>query len=230
MASMTMMLIDARYHGPEPTPELLRRRGVQRAVSCDIGLEHGHPNAERDGRAALRDLVDAFLQDRPRNADLFYLAHVLGRRLSTTVNCRWTPGKESYTLECPIYALHRKFAHSIAITVTTECSICGAGALGCEHIPGDIYEDVICSSAVTKIASFGHVAFTADPDFTYTWHQSQRVPVASLIKNGIIETPGDNAYCTHCQTCDGCTTDDDLDPVGRFERLIAEHTTNETAR
>jgi hypothetical protein len=224
--SMTMTLIDLHWHGRELPPHILRERGLRAAAVCEGGLAIGRSDAEKLGRTALRALVDAFLGDRVSNADLFTRAHRLGRRLSEAVHCQWTSGDEIYTLDCPIYGLHRPFAHSLAMTVTTECSICGAGALQCAHVPGEEYEGESCFSKVTGIGALGHVALTADPDFIYTWHQRQSVATSAIIADGTIKRAGDVAFCTHCQDCDGLPREGDLDPVGRLERLIASAQSN----
>jgi hypothetical protein len=221
MSTITMTLIDLKWHGRELPAAVLRREGLRAAVEVEAGLEVAHPDAERVGRDALRALVDAFLGDRDANSDLFERAHALGRRLCEAVDCRWEPGEDAYTLRCPIYALHRSFAHSIAMTVTTECSICGAEALSCEHVPGREYDGGSCVSKVTGISPFGHIALTANPDFVYTWHQAQEVPTRRLIDDGIIQKAGDDAFCTHCVDCNGAPNEGDLDPVTRFAQLAA---------
>lgn len=220
--TMPLILIDLEWHGRELPPKILRRQGLRGAFRCRTGFEIGHPDAETDGRRALRSLVDAFLQDRVTNADLFERAHELGRLLNGTMGCFWTPGEENYTLQCPIFALHRGAAHSLAMTLTTACSICGAGSLECEHVPGWEYDGVPCFSRVVEIASFGHIALTPDPDFTYTWHQPQTAATGQLIAEGIIRRVGDRAECTHCSECVGRPTPDELDPVSRFNRLREE--------
>lgn len=217
-------MIEIGPDGAELTPDELRRRGVRRALEADLALARSEPRAPREARRALGELVDAFLHDRRRNAVLYKRAHQLGERLSRSGSCEWQPGTEHYTLRCPIYALHRKVAHSVAMTVTTACSVCGAEALGCDHIPGEIYGDEICGSVVTSIGPPGHIAFTAEPDFVYTWHQEQRVPSARLLQQGVISEIGQPAPCRHCQDCSGWPGPGDLDPVGRFKQLVAENT------
>jgi hypothetical protein len=222
LTTITMTLIDLEWHGRELPSLVLRREGLSAAAEAEAALQVAHPEAERLGRKALRALVDAFLGDRPANSDLFERAHSLGRRLCETVDCQWKPGEEAYTLKCPIYALHRPVAHSIAMTVTTECSICGSEALSCEHVPGEEYGGKRCVSEVTGISPLGHIAWTAEPDFVYTWHQPQEVPTEQLIRDGIIQEAGDDAFCTHCADCDGAPSEGDLDPVTRFEQLVAK--------
>lgn len=217
-----MILIDAARHGREPPAAELRERGLEKLRGAVPRLLHGDTSAEARVRSGLRDVVDAFLGDRQANEDLFYLAHQVGELLSTIAVCCWEPGEETYTLNCPIYALHRPMAHSIATTVTTECSICGAGALQCNHLAGNLYDGELCVNNVTGMSPVGHIAFTAEPDFIYTWHQPHEKQVDELIESGIIGQPGDPATCTHCQECEGRPGSGDLDPVTRFEKMVAK--------
>lgn len=184
--------------------------------------------AERVGRRGLAALVDAFLHERRTHADLYWRAHRLGALLCERIGCEWEPGEDQYTLRCPIFALHRPVAHSIAMTMTTKCSICGAGALQCDHLPGETYDGAVCRVAADKIVGgLDHVALTADPDFVYTWHQPQKASVADMLADGIIERVGDRAVCRHCVQCSGEAAEDDLDPVARWSRVVETNMASE---
>lgn len=221
---MTMVLLDANRHGREFEPSYLREVGVRAATVSQIMLRGRHRAADRQARIALQTLVDAFLGDRRRNADLFTRAIRLGRMLSETAGCKWTCEGERYTLMCPIFALRRGCAHSIAMTTTEECSICGAETFGCEHVPGETYDGETCHSRVTRISEVGHIAFTANPDFVYTWHQPRYEDTRDLIRRGVIESAGDDLYCRYCESCPEYPSPEDLDPIERFERLKASAT------
>jgi hypothetical protein len=221
--ALTLTLIDAERHGREPEPAELREAGLPAKERAEAALLAGEPGAEGFAREALRVIADAFLGDREANRDLFERAHQLGRTIAKAAGCWWTPGEESYSVNCPIFALHRNAAHSVAMTTTRECSICGAEPLDCEHLDGHIYGDEICVFKVTAIAPFGHVAWTADPEFTYTWHRPEQLATEWLLSEGVIAASGETAACTHCLNCPGTPSEDDLDPIGRFERLAREH-------
>jgi hypothetical protein len=107
------------------------------------------------------------------------------------------------------------------MTVTTRCSICGAGELECDHLPGETYDGEECLSVVESIGPLGHVAFTANPDFTYTWYRDQEVSTADIVADGTVGAAGDPATCSHCQECAGLNDPSagDLDPVGRWEEM-----------
>lgn len=220
---ITLTLIDAERHGREPEPAELREAGLPAAERAEAALRAEVPGAEDFARKALRAVTDGFLGDREGNRDLFERAHQLGRTIAETAGCWWTPGEENYSIDCPIFALHRKVAHSVAMTTTRECSICGAEPFDCEHLDGHIYGDEACVFKVTAIAPPGHVAWTADPEFTYTWHRPEQLETEWLLSEGFIAVAGETAACTHCLNCAGTPSDDDLDPIGRFERLVRKN-------
>jgi hypothetical protein len=217
-----MTLVSSDEEGNDLTPAFLRRRGLREAVGAEVLLRHGGACGEELARRALSDLVEAFLHDRQAKSDLFGRAHRVGALLSEVAGCRWTSGDEAYTLRCPVYALHQRWATSIAMTVTTRCSVCGAGDLECDHLPGESYDDKVCSSVVESIGSIGHVALTANPDFTHTWHQEQRVSTEELVRDGVIGEAGESAFCSHCRSCSGIhgPSRGDLDPEGRWRELV----------
>ena len=204
------------------TPTFLRDRGRGRARRAMDLLARADDAWVLAARGAIADLVDAFLHDRGSNADLFAVVHELGRLLSERAKCRWTQRNEAYELLCPIHALHRPFAHSPALTQLTTCSVCGAGEFACRHVAGRVYDGEMCERVVASLGPLGHVAFTVDPDFLYTWHQPSSVPTAELVAEGIISSAGDPAVCTHCRDCEGQPTPDELSPGARFARLRVE--------
>lgn len=212
------------------TAERLRARGLQRERDGQIERRYGDGDGEKLLRSALSALVDAFLVDRRGQADLFARAHRLGHELSRGDGCLYSyDSKEAkYTIECPIFALHRPVAHSVAWTLLTECSICGAEAFGCDHLEGREYDGEICVMGIRGIADFGHIAWTANPDFLYTWHQPHQFDANALLADGRIERLGEELPCTHCQGCQGSAgpSKDDLDPVSRWNRLVAENSEN----
>jgi hypothetical protein len=219
-----MALIEIDADGNELTPEFLRRRGLRAAVGAEVRLRAGDASAEPDARAALDDLVDAFLHNRHGNADLFRRAHLLGRILSETVGCRWKPGAKQYELNCAIFALHRQVAHSIAWTLDARCSICEAEPFTCDHAPGEIYDGEVCGyGAGPPMPGLHHIAWTANPDFIYTWHQPKHLDVGTLKARGTIKRAGDPVLCTHCESCFGIPDEGDLDPVTRYRRAGEAH-------
>lgn len=216
-------LIDANRHGHEPCPATLRKNSLPAAKAAEIALYASQGNAENKARAVLRDVVDAFLGDRQTNHDLFDRAHQLGRTIAETVGCSWVEDGDRYVNRCPIFALHRTAAHSLELTTLQECSICGSEPLSCDHLPGFEYDGEVCASLVTEILPIGAIAWTADPDFTYTWHRPEMIPTDRLIAEGVLRVANEPAACTHCLNCPGTPGADDLDPIGRFDRLVREN-------
>jgi len=218
-----MSLVQVDESGQVLTPAFLRRRGLRAELAADIALRNDDESGPEHARQAIADLVEAFLHDRPANADLFARAHRLGALLSNTAGCFWTPGPEAYTLRCPIYALHQPWATSVAMNVTTHCSVCGAGHLECDHLPGETYDGVECRSVPESFGPNGHLAITANPDFTYTWYRDQQVTTTEIIADGTIAAAGDSATCSHCQECPGLDgpSAGDVDPVGRWKEMVA---------
>jgi hypothetical protein len=96
-----MSLVQLDDSGQELTPTFLRKRGLRTAVAAEIFLRAGDRRGAKLARRAIADLVEAFLHDRTRNAELFVRAHRVGALLSSTAECFWKPGPETYTLRCP---------------------------------------------------------------------------------------------------------------------------------
>jgi hypothetical protein len=221
-----LILMRAGPHGPGPPAAELRREAAAALGAYADHLENGRRGpAETAGRTALALAVDAFLTDRPNNAELFAAAHRLGDHLSATFTCRYSydAARDEYERMCPVFALHRGVAHSVELTRTTICSICGAAAFECLHVPGDVYDGELCSMDAERLLPMGGIAFTADPDFLYTWHQPLTATSEEMLEAGLITTAGQDIFCTHCQTCDGLPDPGDLDPVRRYREARAAH-------
>lgn len=219
--TVRITLIDPNWHGQDQSPDRLRAAGAAQSREALLELRRGDEGAERLARRALRTLVDAFLADRRTNADLFAAAHALGDIVQSTFGCPLKFENDTYIIRCPVMALHREVAHSLAMVEITECTICGAGPFDCLHVPGETYDGQLCQLRVTGIGSDGHIAWTADPDFIYTWHRDFDVSTSDLIAADNIKKAGDTAHCHHCQNCPGHPTQGDLDPVKRFQDALA---------
>jgi hypothetical protein len=225
-----MAYVEIGEDGERITPARLRAGGLRGERDGQILLRYaagGGKASERLLRAALGDLVDAFLIDRVGQADLFARAHVLGADLHGQFGCSYEYKEEedTYSLRCPVFALHQTFAFSVAWTLITRGSICGAGAFECDHVSGRTYAGAECRQKVEKVVGFPHVALTADPDFLHTWHQPIQAKGAQLVAEGKIRKPGDEVHCKHCAGCLARLgpTEGDLDPVGRFSEFVAEN-------
>jgi hypothetical protein len=211
------------------TARRVRRQGCQKAYEMQMAIATRQSDAETLGRSALASLVVAFLMDRVGQADLFAVAHRVGREISSRFGCSATydTSEQTYTFDCPILTLHSVIATSIGWIWETRCSICDAAMLECDHVPGEQYGDEVASYTTGGggLLRFDHLALTPRPDFHYTWIVDNRRSAARLISEGQIQQPGDEATCDHCRWCWGSAgaRPDDLDPVARWDRLNAAH-------
>jgi hypothetical protein len=204
----------------------LRQAGLRDFRLGMFELERDPAAAERHLRSAVRNLVEAFLEGRRANADLYVLTHRIGRVLRQQFGCAYSRGDSGdYVNHCPIPALHRIFGHSIAWSWATRCTVCGGGELECDHIPGLEYDGVTCWFENDTLVGFDHLAFTASPDFAYTFIQPDTVSEAQIVKQfGRRLGDRETLNCDHCKTCSGFVAidPDALDPEARAARAMAE--------
>lgn len=180
-------------------------------------------SAEEPYRRAISHLVDAFLQDREGHSECFAYAHRAGAEVNGLVGCQYDYDAKAqvYRLECPVFALHAHAGTSIAWSLSTACSICGASAFECDHVAGEFYNGLQCGHQPDGVHAMHHVAMTPNPDFAYSWHWPEQHAAGELVGHGLIRRPGEPVFCNHCQECPGRwgPQADDLDPVGRWQRL-----------
>lgn len=185
-------------------------------------------------RDAIRCLVEAFLTDRTNYADCYTWAHRAGAEVAREIGCSWTyePGDEQYTLDCEINALHELWATSVGWVGRRQCSICRQPPMRCDHVLGRTYDGVVCELERIEIVGFDHVAMTANPEFSYTWHRLKTRSAADLLAAKEIRAAGDDRACHHCLRCAGTALgpdDGDLDPVARYDRWMRAHLAEESA-
>jgi hypothetical protein len=202
----------ALYEGePRPDSAALRRRGQRRAVHGLVLLECAPRRAEAILRDAIEDLVDAFLLDRSRNADLFARAHQLGALVEQTFSCAWATDRDRDTLvnDCGILALHSRLGLSPGGTTWGRCSLCGAKDFMCDHIPGAVYAGEQCIRNVERW----------DPEevsMTQTPREPRCFRTLAHVKKSYARRVGGSSpgRCWHCRTCTGraAPSPEDLDP------------------
>jgi hypothetical protein len=163
------------------------------------------PRAKDALLRAQRLLVEAFLEDRRANGRFFVWAHRIGAIREERQECTWTHDRErdTFSLECPMQAIHSRVGMSVALVARHRCSICGAGDFGCEHMNGETYDGVVCAWDQTDIW-IDHVAITQNPDFAYTFHNS--VPLSRReVEQELGEQweAGKTLFSTHCRDCYG---------------------------
>jgi hypothetical protein len=227
------MYLQADDDGEMFTPERLRREGLHAAYEMQLALRCHPEAADEFGRTAIAKLVEAFLADRSAQSDLFAAAHRIGRELSRAHGC-YFPFDETeqiYHSDCPIDKLHTVVATSLGWIWEVRCSICDAEMFGCDHVPGEEYGRETCSYRNVSLLRLDHAALTADPDFPYTWITDNRPPASRLLAAGQIAEAGETLRCRHCETCYGLAgaRTEDLDPVGRWQRILNERDESERA-
>jgi hypothetical protein len=181
--------------------------------------------SEHAYRQAVKYLVEAFLEDREANRNLFVIAHRAGAIIEERFGCTYEaqPGAQTFRLNCPIDKLHSRVGASIAAITESKCSICGAGELDCDHVPGQYYDGDECIRRVTKFVAIDHVALTSNPDFAYTFIGQPDLTLKELTTTlGRAPLPGESIRSRHCRDCYGrhYAKPDDLD-TSLWSELVA---------
>jgi hypothetical protein len=195
----------AVYYEPlRPAPVLAQhaRRLRYEAVMTERA---GDRRAERLYRNAIESFVDAFLVDRAGHAGCFTDAHAVGRHLADRYGCPMTAAGDGYwTVGCGVLALHRRFGASWAGPTVGHCSVCGAGDLECDHVPGRWYDGMHCHRIVAR-ADLLEVSIVPFPDDPRTYRMEVAVTPRELrAARGRPLPSGEVPLCTHCtQSCDG---------------------------
>jgi len=106
-------------------------------------LARGEENqAEEAFREALRLLQIAYLLD-DRPPILMAEMHEVGREVQTIFSCPLEMRDGQYWNSCPAFLSHYAGGFSIGGIGTAVCSICGRSMLECDHVPGEVYKNVI---------------------------------------------------------------------------------------
>lgn len=193
------------YYEPlRPAPVLARRA---RRVRYEAGMAErsGDSRAEHLYREAIERFVDAFLVDRAGHAACFTDAHVIGRYVAERYGCPMTDAGDGYwTTGCGVLALHRRLGASWAGTTVGRCSVCGAGDLECDHVPGRWYDGVHCHRIVHEV-DLREISLVPFPDDPRTYRvEVARTPREIRAARGRPLRRGEVPLCTHCtEGCDG---------------------------
>src|SRR4051812_26736747 len=100
----------AAYWKEMPPADVLARAAARASYEADMAFSTGEKAAEQKLRAAIELNVDAFLADRPGNADCFARAHRIGSLVERTFGCAWrlTDDRSAFVNECGVLALHSR--------------------------------------------------------------------------------------------------------------------------
>lgn len=195
----------AVYHEPLRPAPVLCRQARRLRYEAHMAERMGDPRAEQLYRAAIERFVDAFLVDRAGHAACFADAHVVGRHVAERYGCRMKEAGDGYwTVGCGVLALHRRLGASWAGPTVGRCSVCGAGDLECDHVPGRWYEGVRCHRLVYEV-DLREVSLVSLPDDPRTYRiEVALTPREIRAARGRPLRRGEVPLCTHCtEACDG---------------------------
>jgi hypothetical protein len=124
-------------------------------------------------------------------------------------------GDGYWTTGCGVLALHRRLGASWSGPTLSRCSICSAGDLECDHVPGHWYDDVHCHRIVYE-AALREISLVPFPDDPRTYRMEvARTPREIRAARGRPLRRGEVPLCTHCtEGCHGADRgprDDDVD-------------------
>lgn len=109
-----------------------------------------------------------------------------------------------HSARCGVLALHRRLGASWAGPTVGRCSVCGAGDLQCDHMPGRWYDGLHCHRIVYE-ADLRDISLAPFPDDPRTYRMEvARTPREIRAARGRPLRHGEVPLCTHCsEGCDG---------------------------
>jgi hypothetical protein len=193
----------AVYFEPLRPAPILGQRARRLRYEAVMAERTGDPGAEQRYREAVERFVDAFLVDRVGHAACFTDAHAIGRHLADRYGCPMKDIGDGYWITgCGVLALHRRLGASWAGPTLGRCSVCGAGDLGCDHLPGHWYDGVHCHRVVHQV-DLRDISLVPFPDDPRTYRMEvARTPREIRAELGRPLAHGELPRCTHCS--DGC--------------------------
>jgi hypothetical protein len=193
------------YYEPLRPAPVLARQARRLRYEALLAERAGDPRAQQLYREAIERFVDAFLVDRAGHAACFTDAHAIGRHVAERYWCPMKDAGDGYwTVGCGVLALHRRLGASWAGPTIGRCSVCGAGDLECEHIPGQWYDGVHCHRIVHEV-DLRDISLVPFPDDPRTYRMEvARTPREIRAARGRPLRRGEVPLCTHCtERCDG---------------------------
>jgi hypothetical protein len=195
----------AVYYEPLRPATVLDQQARRLRYEAVLAERSGDPRAEQFYRQAVERFVDAFLVDRAGHASCFTEAHKLGRHIAMRYGCPMKDANDGYwTTGCGVLALHRRVGASWAGPTFGHCSVCGAGDLQCDHVPGRWHDGVHCHRIVHQV-DLREISLVPFPDDPRTYRMEvARTPREVRAARGRPLRRGEIPLCTHCtQACDG---------------------------
>lgn len=71
------------------------------------------------------------------------LAHAAGELVGGIFGCRYTNDGDGWYEQCVVSLMHVRLGNSAGFTCRYVCTICGAGAGECDHVPGTEYDVIV---------------------------------------------------------------------------------------
>lgn len=202
----------AVYYEPPPPPSVLETQGRELVDQATRDLQRrDDKEAEASLRQAIERFVDLFLLDRGGHSSAFAVAHRIGVFVSRRFGCPMkSDDRKRWNTGCGIWALHSRLGSSIGGTTRGHCSICSAGDLECDHIPGQRYGEDLCIRIVSKVdlREISVVSFPDDPR-TYRLEMGRTIPEIEQL-SGEVSQSGTIPICAHCEICPGTPTAEDI--------------------
>jgi hypothetical protein len=193
------------YYEPLRPAPVLARLARRLRYEAWMAERAGDSRAEQFYREAIESFVDAFLVDRAGHAACFTEAHAIGRHVAERYGCPMRQAGDGYwNVGCGVLALHRRLGASWAGPTIGRCSVCGAGDLACDHVPGRWYDGVHCHRIVYDV-DLREVSLVPFPDDPRTYRVEIAVtPREIRAARGRRLRRGEVPLCTHCsEGCDG---------------------------
>ncbi len=134
----------------EKSDEQIAYESLNYANKCTKDYLNGKTFSESDLREMMKSYLDAFWVYKEYNikmaediaTNIHTLGHIVLRKYGCCIN--YDEEEKSYYTKCPAILLHCDFGFSIRAIEKHKCSICGKPVLDCEHISGELYDDVEC--------------------------------------------------------------------------------------
>lgn len=107
----------------------------------------GEQYTEEELKYIMKLYLDVFWVYSEIRTELSNIIHQIGMNLEKRFRCKYSYSdkKNAYYLTCPAILLHYDYGFSFDGTEKYECSICRKPVIECEHITGDLYDNITCN-------------------------------------------------------------------------------------
>ncbi|WP_252224732.1 MULTISPECIES: hypothetical protein [unclassified Clostridium] len=126
--------------------EFLAKKSLDEANKIIKELIKVQKHSEIQMRKILELYLDAFWFFKDIRIKLSKTMHDISKDLCEIYSCKYKfdKVKNKYYSDCPNMVLHCDLGYSFRGTEKYKCSICGKPIIDCEHITGEIYNNIEC--------------------------------------------------------------------------------------